>query len=221
VSGPSAPALRGVPDTFVPVDRRWAGFDKRTIVPSVIVLILAAVFSLVLPRINDSVSYTDQVKAGDVLDLAKGELTFTPTVGWNLVQGVRLTSKASEAGVPSVTQVVLQDISFAIVTGPFTGTPAQLLDQINKVDKKLRDRPNLGSATKRSDIATADGVTGVADFYTGLESQGFNAAFIYQIAGEPVGVEVVVRGSDASLTRNVQQVAAMLRSITYRAPAGS
>jgi hypothetical protein len=207
--------------TFVPVEHRWAGFDKRTIIPSVIVLILAAVFSVVLPRIDNAISYTDQVKAGDVIDLGRGQLTFTPTVGWNLAQGTRITAKASEVSVPSVSQVTLQDISFAIVTGPFTGTPAQLLDQINKIDKKLRDRPNLGSPTKRSDIATGDGVTGVADFYTGLENQGFNAAFIYKIDGQDVGVEVVVRGSDASLTRNVQQVAAMLRSISYVPKAAS
>jgi hypothetical protein len=204
-----------VPDTFVPVEYRWAGLDRRTIVPSVIVLTLAAVFALVLPRINDAVKYNDPIKAGDVLDLDGGELTFTPALGWNLISGGRISEGPSEISIPSKTAVELQDLSFAIDVAPFTGTPAQLLNQVNKVGKKLQDRSDLGPLTKRSEITTNSGVTGVADYYTGFANQGFNAAFTYEIAGQEVGVEVISRGSNTSMTQNVQQVTAMLRSITY------
>jgi hypothetical protein len=201
-------------DTFVPVERRWAGFDKRTVLPSAIVILLAVIYAVVLPQINSSTDYSHEIKAGDVVDLADGQLTMTPSVGWNLAQGGLVLKGPSTVSVPSVTQLVLQDVSFAVVTGPFTGTPTQLLEQINKISGKLRNRPNLGTATKRSSIATSDGVSGVADFYTGLQNQGFNAAFVYQVGGASVGVEVVVRGSDQSLTNNVQAVTSMLLSIT-------
>jgi hypothetical protein len=206
-------------DTFVPVERRWAGFDKRTVLPSAIVILLAVIYAVVLPQINSSTDYSHEIKAGDVVDLADGQLTMTPSVGWNLAQGGLVLKGPSIVSVPSVTQLVLQDVSFAVVTGPFTGTPTQLLEQINKISGKLRNRPNLGTATKRSSIATSDGVSGVADFYTGLQNQGFNAAFVYQVGGASVGVEVVVRGSDQSLTNNVQAVTSMLLSITDMATA--
>ncbi len=202
-------------DTFVPVEHRWAGLDRRTIVPSVIVLALVAVFALVLPRINDAVKYNDPIKAGDILDLDDGVLTFTPEPGWNLISGGRVSGASSEISIPSRTLVELQDMSFTIYVAPFTGTPAQLLNQVNKVGKKLGNQTDLGPLTKRSGITTNGGVTGVADYYTGFANQGFNAAFTYKVAGQEVGVQVVARGSNISMTQNVQQVTAMLRSITY------
>jgi hypothetical protein len=207
-------------DAYVPVDRRWLGLDSRTIAPSLVVLVLTAVFALVLPRINDAVDSTREITAGTVVDLAEGRLVFTPTPGWNLAAGVERQLGRSVVDVGSTSEVTSQDLVFAVVTGPFDGTPPQLLDQINSTDSKLRrinrdlrNRTNLGPPTRRANIQTTAGVLGVADFYTGLQQQGLNAAFTFRLGQQRVGVEVIVRGSDDTLTKNVGAVTSMLQSI--------
>ncbi len=203
-------------EAYVPVEDRLLGFDRRTILPSVIVLVIVALAALVLPGINSATKYDDQVKTGDVMNLAEGQLIFVPTPGWNIVEGQRLATGA-HVSASSKTVLEQQDISFAVIVGPFTGTPNALLDQINNVDDKLRQRTNLGPATKRSNIRTTEGVPGVADFYAGFQNQGLNAALVYQIGGDSVGTEVVVRGSDIALTRNVQSITSMILSISTTA----
>ncbi|MER5837642.1 hypothetical protein ABT116_44625, partial [Streptomyces sp. NPDC002130] len=41
-------------DRWVPVDRRWFGLDRTTILPAAIVLAVAIVMSIVIPQINDA-----------------------------------------------------------------------------------------------------------------------------------------------------------------------
>ena len=67
------------PEDCVPVDQRFLGLDKRTIWPALGILVLVIVYSGVLPVINDAVSYRQEAKAGDVIDLGNGT-TFTPAV---------------------------------------------------------------------------------------------------------------------------------------------
>jgi hypothetical protein len=52
----------GEPANFVPVERRFLGFDRRTILPSVGLLVLVMIWSGVLPAINAAISYTDEVE---------------------------------------------------------------------------------------------------------------------------------------------------------------
>ena len=87
---PGAP--ENAPENWVPVERRFLGFDKATIVPTVVILIFVLALGTWLPNINKLISYDNEAKAGDVLDLGEG-ITITPVPGWNIVKGLRVTDE--------------------------------------------------------------------------------------------------------------------------------
>jgi hypothetical protein len=66
-------------------ERRFFGIERRTIVPALVVLGLAAVMSLVLPSIDSEASYRDQVHKGDIAEIADG-ITLVPASGWDLAR---------------------------------------------------------------------------------------------------------------------------------------
>jgi hypothetical protein len=203
------------PEDWVPVEHRVFGIDKRTIAPSLAVLVLAIVLAGVLPAISDKVDYDEPITAGDVIDLADGKLTVVPPVGWNRTAG-RLVGETPAASVGSSSEVVIEDISVSIATGEFDGTADELLDQINKVNDKLDDPRGLGSAGERQEVTTESGLTGVAETFTGLDEKGITAAFVVEIDGTSVGVQVVVRGSVESIADHVDEIDDMLNSIQYQ-----
>jgi hypothetical protein len=209
-----APARR---DDWVPVERRVFGIDKRTILPSLAVLALALLLGMVLPNIDESVSYDDPVVAGDVVDLVGGKLIFVPAEGWNRIDGSLVGEGATES-VGSKTVLAAEDVSVSIVTGTFDGTPDELLDQINDLNEDLQDPRGLGSAGPRQPITSATGLTGVAETFTGLDERGVTAAFVVDVDGTAVGVQVVVRGSAESVSDRLDEIATMLDTVGLQDP---
>lgn len=199
-------------DDWVPVERRLFGIDKRTILPALAVLAFGMVLGVVLPSINESVDYDDPIVAGDVVDLVGGKLTFVPAEGWNRIDG-SLVGEGMTESVGSKTVLVAEDASVSITTGTFDGTPDELLDQINDLNEDLQDPRGLGAAGPRQPITSASGLTGVAETFTGLDERGVTAAFVVDVDGTPVGVEVVVRGSVDTISNRLDEIAAMLDTV--------
>lgn len=206
------------PDDWVPVEQRWFGIDKRSIVPSLAVLAFGVVLGVVLPAINESVGYDDPIAAGDVIDLVGGELTFVPAEGWNRIDG-SLVGEGTPESVGSETVLVADDASLAITTGAFDGTPDELLDQINDLNDDLQDPRGLGAADPRQPITSATGLTGVVETFTGLDERGVTAAFVVEVDGAPVGIEIVVRGSVDTISDRLDEIAAMLDTVGLQGPA--
>jgi hypothetical protein len=200
------------PADWVPVEDRILGIDKRTIVPSLAVLVFVVLMAVVLPAVDESVAYDDPIVAGDVMDLVGGRLTFVPAPGWNRVDGSLVGEGAPEA-VGSASNVVTGDVSVAITTGAFDGTADELLDQINEVNGALQDPRGLGSAGPRQEVTTPGGLTGVAETFTGLDERGLAAAFVVDVDGTSVGVEVVVRGSVEAMNDHFEEITTMLDSM--------
>jgi hypothetical protein len=205
------------PDDWVPVDRRLFGIDKRTILPSLAVLALVMVLAVALPQVDESVAYDDPIVEGDVIDLVGGELTFVPAEGWNRIDG-SLVGEGTVEAVGSVSTVTFGDASVSITTGAFDGTPDELLDQINDVNEDLQDPRGLGTAGPRQPITSATGLTGVAETFTGLDERGVTAAFVVDVDGTPVGVEIVVRGSADTISDRLDEIAAMLDTVGLSDP---
>ena len=63
-------------ERWVPVDGRWLGLDRRTLVPALVVLAVAALMSIVLPAANKLTPYDDEVVEGDVVSI--GVASFVP-----------------------------------------------------------------------------------------------------------------------------------------------
>jgi hypothetical protein len=201
------------PEGWVPVEHRILGIDRRTIAPALAVLVLVVLMAVGLPTLDESVEYDDPIVAGDVMDLVGGKLVFVPAPGWNRVDG-SLVGEGTAESVGSASTVAIEDVSVSITTGQFDGTPDELLDQINEVNEALQDPRGLGSADPRQPITSASGLTGVAETFTGLDERGIAAAFVVDVDGTSVGVEVVVRGSVETMDDHLEEIARMLDSMS-------
>lgn len=200
----------------MPVEHRLLGIDRRTILPALGVLAFVVLMAVALPALDESVAYDDPVAAGDVMDLVAGRLTVVPAEEWNRVDG-SFVGEGPPESVGSASVVAVEDVRVAITTGAFEGTPDELLDQINDVNDDLQDPRGLGSAGPRQEVTSAGGISGVAETFTGLDERGVTAAFVVDVDGTSVGVEVVVRGSAESIGDHLEEIASMLDSMSLAA----
>ena len=98
----STPGGRHVAHAWVPVERRWFGLDRRSLLPALVVFVIAIVLRSVIPWIDQAVPGHDVVRAGDRLNLDRG-LTVTPPVGWELVDGLLVGASTVQPGAGSPT----------------------------------------------------------------------------------------------------------------------
>lgn len=213
-----APPPRYDDPLWVPVEHRVAGIDRRTIKPALAVLALALFVSVVLPLVSGAVAYDDEIRAGDVIDMAEGRLTFVPVPGWNLEDGVRVGGTRSTVPGSSMTVLSAGDVRLTVQAGPFDGTPAALLTRLDELNDDVDDARGLGASGDRFTVRTDGGVVGVAESFTSLERQGTIAAFVFAVpdrAGttKRTGVEVVAVGSKSALAARRDEIDAMVRSI--------
>lgn len=201
------------PSDWVPVEHRILGIDRRTIAPALAVLAFMVLMAVGLPALDESVDYDDPIVAGDVMDLIGGTLTFVPAEGWNRVDG-SLVGEGAVESVGSVSTVVIEDVALSVTTGEFEGTPDELLDQINELNDTLQDPRGLGAAGPREEVTTPGGLTGVAETFTGLDERGVTGAFVVDVDGTSVGVEVVVKGSVESMADHFEEIITMLDSMS-------
>lgn len=212
---PDAPAP-SAPEDWVPVERRFLGLDKRTILPAIGILALVVLFASVLPAVNDAVPYDQEVEAGDVFDLGAG-VTFVPATGWGIVKGT-LTTDSTRSGAKSPTAIVVNGgVTFRVEQAPFTGTPNQLLTVINRTTASLRDNDGFHATGERATVTTNQGEEGVGEEFTGTDSTGVLVAFVF----DGTGVKVTAVGPQGAVEEQVQDVAAMIGSISYDAPVAS
>jgi len=197
-------------DRWVPVDRRWLGLDRRTILPALVVLALALLMGSVLPAINQSVAYDDKVAAGDVIEV-DGGVTFVPPVGWGITDGVRSGQRPVSGSYPDTATVVDGDVSFSIKTAPFQGDANALLEQIRTTTTALDGSQGFHFTSEPTDIVTASGDRGVAARFQGARSDGLIAAFVF---GDR-GVQVTAYGSPDAIDNPTAEVAAMIAGIEY------
>jgi hypothetical protein len=195
---------------------RIAGIDRRTIGPALLVLALAVAMSIVLPSIDSNTSYRDQVHRGDVVQVADG-ITLVPTPGWDLTGGALAGETRSPVGTTASTQLVDSGVKLGIQVAPFHGTPSQLLKRIDQINADLG---SAHGATRRYPVTTRQGAVGVAKDYVGVNKQGSEVVFVLKSrpsdsGGQAtrVGVEIVVSGPKAAMSRRRDDVVAMIRSV--------
>lgn len=195
----------------MPVERRFLGLDRSTILPTLIIVAFFLFLGTGLPRIADALSYDDPIEAGDVLDLSNG-ITITPVPGWNLERGLRTNDEVASGGQSSnaATVLVSDGVVFTIVNGPFDGTPSQLLRQINKNNSQIKDNQGFHVTSPQSTITTSTGEQGVIESYTGTATEGIVAAFVI----DGVGIEITAVGPSGTVEEQVREVATMIDSIS-------
>ena len=203
-------------------ERRLLGLDLQTVAPALLVLALAGVMSVVLPSIDSRASYSDEVHQGDVVRLAAG-ITLIPAENWDLASGSVAGETRSAIGSTATTDLVQGSLRFYVHAAPFEGTPSSLLTRINKIDADLHGaRARASETTARYAVTTRQGSVGVAEDFVGVAREGSVIAFIFEPLAQPSsrgrqrareGVEVVVSGPPDALSRNRDDIVAMIRSI--------
>ncbi|MFC8529740.1 hypothetical protein [Nocardia sp. NPDC057227] len=176
-------------DRWVPVDRRWFGMDRRTLLPALVVLALAFLQGVLLPRLDAALADDDVTVAGDVIAL-DGGITFPAEPGWALVDGERAADEPSGRGYPTVAVLARRGIRFTVQTGTFDGDANALLDQIERTDAALSGGHGLTATGDPAPITTTGGVTGISTRFAAAQRDGVLAAFVF----EGTGVEIVAVG---------------------------
>lgn len=196
------------PESWIPADQRWFGLDRRTVVPGLAVLILAAMISFVPAVVDGAVHYDDPVRSGDVIALADG-VTFTPIPGWEITDGVREGDPLADRSYPPTAGLSEAGVSLQVKVADFSGSPEQLLDQI----RDTRQAYGIESPVVENDtvaVTTGDGHRGVIATYDGPDTDGVIAAFV----GGGVGVQVIALSPTTHDTRSNGNVMQMIESIT-------
>ncbi|WP_418062480.1 hypothetical protein [Pimelobacter simplex] len=196
------------PPDWVPVERRFAGMDRRTLLPAGLVAALVALTFGVLPWLDSRIAVDDPTRAGDVIRVA--DVEFTPAAGWNIEKGLR--AGGSSTGVyPEQASVTRDGVTFNVVTGAFTGTPAALLRQIRRSNDQLGPNAVAIASGTPTAIVTAQGRDGVVARFTTASAEGLIAAFVL----DGTGVEVVAYGplDLAGSERLDADLVAMIRSV--------
>lgn len=195
---------------------------RRTAKPALLVLALAVLMSIVLPSIDSSAPYRDEVRKGEIAAIAD-DITLVPAPGWNLASGALLGRTRTPVGGTATTQLVDGSVRFDVQAAPFDGTPSALLGRINEIKADLDDARGSGSAmTQRYAVTTRQGVAGVAEDFVGVDKQGSIVAFVFTSGGRSAGsgrqpagegVEIVVSGPKGPTARRRDEIVAMIRSI--------
>src|SRR5689334_17721809 len=117
----------------VPVEHRFFGLDRRSLLPGLVVIGLFVLWTVVVPAVNGALRYSQQTKAGDVFVLASG-LTMDAQPGWGVSSGLLTTDRPRSGNTGEPVALDKGGGSFAVTTGPFRGTARELLASIEKVD---------------------------------------------------------------------------------------
>ncbi|HTW16629.1 MAG TPA: hypothetical protein VMF51_15935 [Nocardioides sp.] len=210
----SAPAGTGSRRPRVPVERRWMGLDKRSIPYALVALAIFALWTVVVPRIDDAVAYDDQVSAGERFLIADG-IVFTPTAGWQVDSGLRYDPDRPA----SAEQVVLvkNGVTFAVQSGDFDGTPDALLDQIDKVTTLTDNGEGFSVSNERVSLTTDAGDVGVAEAFTSARAAGSIAALVL----DGTGVEIQIVGPPEQLSAVSDEIVSMVATIRRLDETGS
>jgi uncharacterized Zn-binding protein involved in type VI secretion len=190
----------------VPVEHRFLGLDKRSFPYALFVLAVFLVATVVIPRVDKAIDWDDPVRAGEQLALTD-TIAFAPTTGWNVEQGFRVGAGGSAVQSGAAT-VVGDGVTFAIAPDTFDGTPAELLDQIEKVTSSTGD-PSFRVDGEPATITLPSGDVGVVQTYSSVNGDGLIAAFVI----DDTGVKVTAYGPPAQMRAAAADIDGMLASI--------
>ncbi|MBB2947131.1 hypothetical protein FB565_006899 [Actinoplanes lutulentus] len=199
-------------DSWIPVERRWLGLDRRTLLPGLVVIAIALLLRTAIPAIDQAIPVDNVITAGDRINLNDG-LTIAPPTGWDLTDGILVGANTVEPGAGSPSASFGQGgIAAQIQVAKFAGDANALLDQVNRNDSVNPNRPEFTVTGQRATVTATGGLTGVAEDYTSASHDGILAAYTLS-DGRGVAIEVI--GTANQLAAQTAQITAMLRSVSF------
>ena len=210
----SAPPLSGTehpPPGWVPVDQRFAGFDRRTAVPALLLVVVTLLLHFAIPAVDDATAFNDPVRPGEVMALS-GDVTITPIEGWNVESGLRTGQSANP---PPGARLVHGDIGLTVGTGTFSGDSRALLDQIMKSQSSLGGSAERKAVSAPVQITSARGEHGMMVRFRGASSEDVLVAF----ARNGTGVKIMVRGPSGTSGVESEDITSMIKSLNFEGKA--
>jgi hypothetical protein len=129
----------------------------------------------------------------------------------------------SPIGGTATTELVDGSVTFDVRAAPFDGTPSALLARINGISGDLHHaRGRAAGTTDSYPVTTRQGVVGVAQDFVSVARQGSVVAFVFNLPAQSnrpqgqstgEGVEIVAAGPTGTMSRQRDDIVAMIRSI--------
>lgn len=194
--------------------RRFPGIERRTLAPSLLVLGLAALMSVVLPSVDRDAPYRHPVIRGELPQLASG-ITLVPAADWDLATGALVGHTRSPVGDTATTELVDGGVKFDVQTAPFAGTPSALLRRVRQISAELNHDRGGGAPTHTYTVRTRQGAIGMGQDLVGVDREGSVVAFVFSLPGHTTGegVEIVASGPNGPISRVGNDIVAMIRSV--------
>ena len=199
----------------VPVEHRLVGLDRRTLPFALVALAVWVLWAVVVPRIDAAVDFDREVRAGERVQLSD-ESSFAPAPGWGL-RGALTTSDRPRTGARSVGEftVVKDNVVLTVKLGAWSGTPRELLEQINRISTTTRESDDAFTlSTRPTTLQTGSGETGVIEGYRSARNDGVIAAFVF----DDVGIELQALGPRDQMAHHDEEIEQMLRSVRDDGP---
>lgn len=201
----------------VPVEHRLLGLDRRQLPLALTVLGVILVMVVVIPAIDDAVSWDDPVRAGDVIDMGSG-ITFVPPVGWQLEGGIRVGDEpvTGVRGDRSSAALVEGGVQVAVEASRFDGDADALLDQVNRLrdDSGAEDDEGFHVTGPRRSTTTDAGLTGVTETVSAAAGDATVTAFAIDTGSGTVGLTVTVDATPDQYGEHAGDIDALVASIT-------
>ncbi|AVZ40249.1 MULTISPECIES: hypothetical protein [unclassified Dietzia] len=212
-------------------DYRVLGLDRSQAIPAAVVLAIGLVWGLGLPWLDRSVSWNDPIAAGDVVDLGKG-VHFTPPVGWDLTQGVRVGDEPASGPLDAGSTATVTDggTTISATQGVFAGDVDALLAEAEK-HLSVHEKGVRVSGARQS-VTTDSGLVGTSEPFTSTSGDGVLAAFVlpsgsgpaaggrwdHESDSAPTAITFAARSQPGQSTADATEIEAALRSLTYGGP---
>jgi hypothetical protein len=194
-----------------PVEHRFLGLDRRTFKFAIPVIALAVFWIFVIPGVDHLLKNDDPIEAGDELLVAPG-VTFTPTTGWNLEEGLRTTERTRSKAVGRPVLLTNGAITMRVSSGPFKGEPSELIEQIDKESTSFAGKESFNVSGDEESIpipgAAADAVI---EGYSAPGSEGVVGAYVFG----GTGVKVDAVGPIEQISEHSEEISEMLGSFAY------
>ncbi|QJY49349.1 hypothetical protein [Pseudonocardia broussonetiae] len=192
----------------VPVEHRLLGLDRRTFPYAIGLVVVWLLWVVALPAIDGAVPWNDTTRAGEVFRVTD-TATITPAAGWGVQEGLRTTDRTASGDTSADLVLVTAGAAFQVTSGPWTGTPAELVASGVLLDRAVLGddfRPTSAGETVRTD----DGDVGALTSFATPTVEGLIVAFVF----DGTGVQIQATGTPAQLAAHAGDVDRMIASLS-------
>ena len=184
------------------------GLDRRTVPFAVAALAVWLLWVVVVPAVDDAVPWRDVTRPGDVFQVTS-TVTMTPAVGWGVQSGLRTTDRTASGVNSDDVALVADGVAFRITSGPWTGTPGGLLDQITVITGSALRGDSFRLTRGTTTIRTDQGDIGVLVGFATPRVEGLIAALVY----DDEGLQIQAVGAPEQLDAHADEISRMIASI--------